>query len=107
MPLTLKFQDEEGRAIEVGTPVRFYFGPSGSKLATVVALGEPGHDYPDVDFDDELGRPVEYAPKISIRFADGSEEKVNTWNVTRVTWADYPDGPQELLYEAGDVEVVV
>lgn len=67
-------------------------------IAHVVAISEP-----DVDYDDELGRPVQYPPRVLVRFRDGGEAKVETEDVTKITWADYPDGPACQFFDADDL----
>ena len=69
--------------------------------AVIVELGEPDYDY-----DDELGRAREYAPKLKLRFANDETVHVGTYNVTRVSWSDYPDGPAERIYQAEDLELI-
>jgi hypothetical protein len=89
--MSIRFQDVDGNAIVIGTKVELAFVP-----ATVVALGEPDGDV------DGYGRSVEIPPSLTVRFANGDEVQVPTSNVTRLTWADYPDGPDEWTYEAHD-----
>jgi len=61
---------------------------------------------PDGDYDDELGRGVEITPRVSVRFASGDEDRVVSRNVTPITWACYPDGPEDVTYEVDDLELL-
>jgi hypothetical protein len=91
----LLFTDYAGTPLEVGSEVTY-----GDEQGVIVALGEP-----DGDYNDELGRAVEITPSITVEVGRVQFE-VETMNVTRVTWADYPDGPSESTYQADDLEAV-
>lgn len=60
----------------------------------------------DVDHDDETGRAKQISPRVTVRFQDGTAEECTTVDVTPVSWRDYPDGPDELIFQADDLEVV-
>ncbi len=47
----------------------------------------------DGDVDDE-GRSVAIMPEVRVRFDSGHEESFTT-SFGKITWADYPDGPDE------------
>lgn len=91
-------QDENGALIEVGTEVVFGMDPG--QRGVVTAISEP-----DADYDDELGRGVMYPPKVTVRFPDGTEDMSSSHDITPIGWHVYPDGPDELVFEATDVEV--
>jgi hypothetical protein len=99
---SLTFKDEQGNDLAVGTAV--IYGGVPEQEAWITELFDPKRDYPDIDFDDALGRPRESPPEVTIRFGDGSFEKCLTYNVTPLSWADYPDGPDTLIYEVPDLE---
>ena len=81
-----------------GEPLRGEFQRA---VCTVVAISDP-----DADYDDELQRGVEYPPRVTVVFSSGERDEVSTFNVTRPTWADYPDGPDEWTYQADDLELL-
>jgi hypothetical protein len=99
-----RFQDGGEKPITVGSRVlyeRIHEGRFRQTTAEVVELGEPDYDYSDA-----AQRAVEYPPKVTIRYPDGVTETLETTNVTRVSWADYPDGPEEHVYEVTDLELL-
>lgn len=91
-----KIQDSSGQPIEVGTPVIF----GEDQRGVVVAISDL-----DGDWDDELGRATMIRPRVTVRFDDGAEDESSTTDITQVTWADYPDGPEVHVFEADDCEV--
>jgi hypothetical protein len=97
----IQIVDHKSDEIKVGTKVEY--GVDVDNIATVIEITDP-----DGDYSDELQRAVEIPPHITIKFDDdGVEEVISTTNITRITWADYPDGPELLIYEADDdIEVI-
>lgn len=100
-----KVVDGNGTEISVGT--RVMFGdplPTDDRkdyLATVTEIGEH-----DVDYDDDLGRARLFPPMVKWRFDNGDEDGTSTYDVTPISWADYPDGPDVRVFSADDLEVV-
>lgn len=98
----------DGNGAEVVVGVRVIYGApmtaaeAAKQTGTVVEVTDW-----DVDYDDDLGRGRLYPPKVKVRFDDGDEETASTYDDTRITWSCYPDGPDEYLFVADDVEVVV
>jgi hypothetical protein len=90
--------DYAKRPILVGT--RIIFGGFTDQRGVVTKITEY-----DVDYDDDLGRGRIFEPKVYVRLDDGSEEWSRTINVTNITWGSYPDGPDEYVFEANDLEV--
>lgn len=99
-----KVTDWDGAALTVGTRA-IYGSPAPGKEAEYTVTVVEISDY-DVDYNDELGRPEGYPPKIKVRFDDGTDDVVSTHDSTKVTWADYPDGPAVMVFAADDLEVV-
>ncbi len=96
--------DHKGDEIVVGSRVMFgdpAEGEQDSYTGIVTDITEP-----DADYDDELQRGVQYPPKVTLRYGDGDEEVVTSYDVTRITWGDYPDGPIMQTFQADDLEVV-
>lgn len=93
------------RVIEVGTRVLFGAPTTPEERVAYTGVVTDITD-PDADYDDELGRAVEYCPRVTVKFDDGSTEIATSYNVTRMTWAHYPDGPDAVTYQADDLEVV-
>jgi len=93
----VRIVDHKGDEIKVGTKVAYGVNENDSYIATVTKISDP-----DGDYDDELERSVEIPPFVTIEFDDGDKDIVTTTNITRVSWADYPDGPAVSTYEASD-----
>jgi hypothetical protein len=99
-----KVTDWDGAVLTVGSRVIYGSPPPGKEAeyaVTVVGIS----DY-DVDYCDETQRPEMSPPKVKVRFDDGSEDEVATHDATKITWNDYPDGPDMLVFRAEDLEVV-
>lgn len=92
--------DCAGKPLAVGARV-VYGGALFDALATVTEVTEY-----DVDYDDDLQRPRLSPPTVRFRFDSGRVDETPTYDVTEVTWADYPDGPEVYVFEAGDLVVV-
>ncbi len=96
-----EIQDGDGKPISIGTKVLFEDRAGIDLVARVRKIS----DY-DVDYDDNLGRPELYPPKVTIQFDDdGSELEVSTHDVTPISIQDYPGGPEVRIFEA--LELVV
>lgn len=93
-----KILDNQGNKIEVGTSVRLM---SFSRDAQVIEIVDP-----DVDYNDERQRPVMSMPKIIVKFDDSGMIELETFNETKITWADYPDGPNEYTFVVDDDVIV-
>lgn len=102
-------KDFRGNEIKVGSKVLYrLYGTLHSTADYQNYIAEvTGISDPDADYDDELGCAVEIPPHITIRFNSDTEGMISTENVTKITWADYPDGPEHSIYEAEeDIEVL-
>jgi len=92
-----KIIDHAERTVAVGVRVRV-----DGKIGTVRGIS----DY-DVDYSDEAQRAVMFPPKITVAFdRQPLQEIAETFDVTKVTWADYPDGPSVYTFMAEGLEVV-
>lgn len=61
----------------------------------------------DVDHDDRIGRARLYPPTVTVRFEmGGDEEQVPTHDETPISWQSYPDGPEEYVFAADDLEII-
>lgn len=89
-------QDPHGRPVEVGT--RVIFGTDQPGVVTAIS------DV-DGDFDDELGRGVMINPRVTVALDAGGTDESTTSDTTKVTWNDYPDGPETYVFEADDLVV--
>src|SRR5215831_12723559 len=96
MMFDIKIVDCNEVEIKLGDEVKFGVDDA---PAVIVEISDP-----DSDYDDELGRGVEYPPQITVKWADGLTEQTGTSNITKVTWSDYPDGPALMIYQCDDLE---
>lgn len=93
---TFSVVDCDGRMVSVGDTIRVL---GEARVARVVEITEP-----DSDYDDELQRGVMYPPKIVAAYdGAGAAVELRTHDVTPVSWADYPDGPDALTFESDEV----
>lgn len=99
-----KVTDWKGREIKVGMTVIYGCPPPGQESDFRVEVMEIT-DF-DADYNDELGRPEMYPPRVRVHFNDGTEDTVSTYNNTPYGWNDYPDGPSQLIFAADDLEVI-
>ena len=53
---------------------------------------------PDCDYNDELGRPEMYGPYCVVQWPDANELDRFTGQ-PRITWNDYPDGPDTFYFD--------
>lgn len=98
--MKFKIVDEEKNEITVGTKIRIL---EFSRDGEVIKIIEP-----DVDYNDIVQRPTMTNPKIVVVLSDSGQIKLETENITEITWADYPDGPDEYVFQVdSDVHVIV
>jgi len=91
--MSFTVQDANENEIRVGSRVRVF---DSEVPGTVTAISEP-----DADYDDELGRGVEYPPRVTVAFDEGGEDKFTTY--TRVRgWGDYMN--DDIPYTSDDLE---
>jgi hypothetical protein len=100
--MSFEVQDCNGSKLSVGDRVLY-----DDYTATITKITEP-----DADYDDELGRAVENCPSVYITYdavvpEAADKEICNTYNDTKVTWADYPNGPAHSIYLCEDLELIV
>jgi len=104
--MNFEVQDCNGSKLSVGDKVLYGDPKPGDEwhhTGTITKITEP-----DVDYDDEAGRPVMTNPYVHIHFEDdGTDEECHTYNDTPVGWNDYPDGPSHYIYQAEDLELIV
>ena len=69
---------------------------------TEITIIPPGlivkFDEPDCDYNDELGRPEMYGPYCVVQWPDTNELDRFTGQ-PRITWNDYPDGPDTFYFD--------
>lgn len=109
--------DIDDRVITVGCKVDYDDG----RVGIVTHISEP-----DADYDDNLQRGVMYAPVVVVGFTveeclrlytldfyqvekympHAQYERIESFDVTKLTWADYPDGPQVYNFQVDDLKVL-
>lgn len=95
--MKFKVVDCNEAEIKIGTHVKFV----DEETAIIIGITDP-----DGDVNDE-GRSIEIPPYVEFKLvSDGTVGAVSTYNITKLTWADYPDGPEEYIYQADDLEKV-
>lgn len=89
-----------GNELEVGTRASYWTSDKpGRNIVTVTAIT----DY-DVDYSDATERAELYPPQVAFVFDDGTKDSVSTHDATSVTWDDYPDGPELMVFQADDLD---
>jgi hypothetical protein len=97
--LKFKITDIHGDEIKVGTILRLM---EYSRDATVSKIIEF-----DIDYNDSLHKAIMTNPIVCAEFDDTGTIEFETSNTTKITWEDYPDGPNEYVFMLDDDTVFV
>jgi len=91
--------DDRPQLLSVGDRVNVWSDVNpdavGQSYGVIVKFEEP-----DCDYNDELGRAEMYGPYCYVQWpecADGDLDKLT--GQPRITWADYPDGPDTFYFD--------
>lgn len=92
MTFEMKFKvvDRYGKEVKKGDMIRLM---DFSRDGEVISITDP-----DIDYNDAVQKPTMSNPEVTVKLDDTGQIVLNTEDETKVTWADYPDGPSEYVF---------
>jgi len=89
---------EPPRPLTIGDKVNVWENPDAVGLAPGLIVK---FDEPDCDYNDELGRAEMYGPYCYVKWpeAKSDDDLDRLTGQVRMTWADYPDGPDTFYFD--------